>query len=260
MIYRLNKYLLHYNIFISMCAVSLVLYFSVATQTSVPPSIYIMTFFGTLAIYNLFRLYPNLKEYLKHPTLTSSKLIIYSLVLSGVCYLVLPKELKLLYVLPIILSLCYKFPIINHKDLRSIPFIKVFIIAAVWILIGAIPVIQQAESIHTLIPRMAAQFLFFVAITIPFDVFDVEKDKIKTFATKLGAKKAIAVAKLCLVLHLFLAVANSLNYQEMIAHVIVSAITFMILSIHHRLSSRKLQYYCVDGLILLQTFLIIILH
>lgn len=264
MLYRLNKYLLHYNIFISICAVALVLYFSVVTHTKVNLIIYPMTFFGTMGIYNLFRLYPNLKEVIKHKSLTSFKLIIISLVLSGLCYLFLPKDLKLLYIAPLILSLFYKFPLVKHKDLRSIPFVKVFIIAAVWILAGAIPVIKDIGSENNISSdlwlRMIAQFFFFIAITIPFDVFDMEKDHIKTFATGMGKTKAIVIAKIALTLHLLCAIWVSVNYQEGLAHFAISSITFIILSLHHYLKSRKLQYYCVDGLIILQTLFIILLH
>src|ERR1700752_556271 len=206
MFYRLNKYLLHYNIFISICAVALVLYFSVVTHTKINLIIYPMTFFGTMGVYNLFRLYPTFKAVIKHKSLTSFKLIILSLVLSGLCYLLLPKSLKLLYLVPIILSLFYKFPLFNHKDLRSLPFVKVFIIAAVWILAGAIPVIKGIhmgnEPNSDLWIRMVAQFFFFIAITIPFDVFDMEKDRIKTFATGMGKANAILIAKIALLLHL----------------------------------------------------------
>lgn len=264
MLYRLNKYLLHYNIFISICAAALVLYFSVVTRTKINLIVYPMTFFGTMGVYNLFRLYPNLKDVIKHKSLTSFKLIILSVILSGFCYLFLPKDLKLLYIVPFILSLFYKFPLIKHKDLRSIPFVKVFIIAVVWILTGAIPVIKEINHGNNISSdlwiRMVAQFFFFIAITIPFDVFDMEKDHIKTFATGMGKTSAILIAKIALLLHLICAIWVSVNYREGLAHVAISLITFTILSLHDYLTSRKLQYYCVDGLIILQTLFIIILH
>jgi len=264
MLYRLNKYLLHYNFFISICAVCLVLYFSIVTHTKINPVVYPMTFFGTLAAYNLFRLYPDIQEYLKHKSLTTFKLILLSLALSGFCYLLLPKELKLLYILPLLLALLYKFPFINHKDLRSVPFAKVFIIATVWILTGAIPVIKEFSSgnsfNHQLWLRMLAQFFFFIAITIPFDVFDMEKDQIKTFATGMGKDKAIFLAKIALALHLLLAIYVSENNREVWAHGLIVFITYITLSLHRYLTSRKWQYYCVDGLIILQTIFILLLH
>ncbi len=264
MLYRLNKYLLHYNIFISICAVALVLYFSIVTHTKVNFFIYPMTFFGTMSIYNFFRLYPNLQEYTTHKSLTSFKIIILSLIISGLCYLFLPKDLKLLYMLPLVLSLFYKFPLLNHKDLRSLPFAKVFIIAGVWILAGAIPVMKEMTAgnnyDHSIWLRMLAQFFFFIAITIPFDVFDMEKDTIKTFATAIGKNKAILTAKFFLLMHLICAIYASENYREILAHFFVALITFIILSLHRYLTSRKWQYYCVDGLIILQTLVILLLH
>lgn len=261
MFYRLNKYLLHYNIFISMCAVALVLYFSTITNQKVSPIIYTMTFFGTLGVYNLFRLYPTFQDYFQHKNLRTYKLIFFSFIFSGVCYLLLPLNLKILYCIPVLLSLSYKFPIIFNKDLRSIPFIKVFIIASVWIVIGAGPILLSPEQTHThLYLRMLSQFLFFISITLPFDVFDANKDRIQTFATKMGNTKAIGIAMTCLFAHLILACLISNNHKEMAAHCIISIITFFILINYQKLTSRKWQFYCVDGTIILQTIIILWLH
>lgn len=260
MLYRINKYLLHYNIFISICAVALVLYFSIITHQKVSLAVYGMTFFGTLGVYNLFRLYGTFTDYIRHKNLSAFKLIFFSFSFSVICYLLLPVNLKILYCIPAILSLSYKFPLLFNKDLRSIPFIKVFIIAAVWIFMGANPMISSAPNQMHLYLRMLSQFLFFIAITIPFDVFDADKDRIQTFATQMGKSKAITIAKIALTLHLILACFNSNNLKEVIAHLIISITTMIILMNYQKFTSRKWQFYCVDGMIILQTFIVLLLH
>lgn len=260
--YRLNKYLLYHNFFISTCSVALVLYFSLVTKTKVSVLIYCLTFFGTLCVYNLFRIYPSIKDYFKHRSSFSFELILYSLLLCVIFYLLLPIKFKLIYLLPIALSLAYKFPVIDKKDLRSIPYLKVFIIAIVWILIGSIPVIYNVEHVGSreIILTIISQILFFIAITIPFDVFDVKKDKMKTLATSMGTSKAILIAKSCLILHIILAMYKDSSFKEIIGHIIIGSIAFIILSFHKRLHNRGLQYYCVDGIIILQTLIIYFLH
>lgn len=262
--YRLNKYLLYYNVFISLCSVALVLYFSIVTNINVSPIIYCFTFFGTLGIYNLFRLYPSINDYFKHRSSFSFDLIFYSLIICAVCYWFIPNDIKLFYIIPAVLSLAYKFPLIDKKDLRSLPYLKVFIIAAVWILAGAIPVLQNTLPDYglnkKLVMIMVSQFFFFIAITIPFDVFDVEKDKMKTLATTMGTKRAIIVAKICLIIHVAIAILKEPSSMEIIGHVVIATLTFIVLSSYKHLQQRQLQYYCVDGLIILQTLIIYFLH
>ena len=132
-------------------------------------------------------------------------------------------------------------------------------------MIGAIPISNameyDRENIKLIILTMISQFFFFIAITIPFDVFDVEKDKMKTLATTMGIKKAIIVAKICLALHVLIAIAKDPSSNEIIGHLVIAGIAFTILSLYKKLlHHRTLQYYCVDGLIILQTFIIYFLH
>jgi len=70
----------------------------------------------------------------------------------------------------------------NNKwlALRDIPFLKIFVIAFVWALVtGLLPLISSKDLIQINLQHilfLTKQFLFVVAITIPFDIRDMKYD------------------------------------------------------------------------------------
>jgi 4-hydroxybenzoate polyprenyltransferase len=91
--------------------------------------------------------------------------------------------------------------------LRQLPFLKIFVIAFVWsIVIIVIPFTEISVDINLFsvlqkIPWLSfsAVFCFVVAITIPFDIRDMEfdrKDQIQTIPTSLGLKKSVLISVL----------------------------------------------------------------
>ena len=97
---------------------------------------------------------------------------------------------------------------INSKKvgLRNFPYIKIFLIAIVWsMVITALPYfnsydISQWKNSNFLL-LLLEQFLFIIAITLPFDVRDLKYDieaKMKTIPIAIGVKKTIILAELLL--------------------------------------------------------------
>jgi len=262
-LYKLHKYLIHYNFFISLCSVALILYFSILSHQPVPGYIYVLTFFATLFAYNLFRNYQSVREYLARYASFSSELITFSLLLCIICYALLPTPLKLFYAAPALLAMAYKFPLFGKNNLRNSFFLKVFIIAMVWIMVGAGALFYDQFSlsrVEHILPLAIAQFLFFVSITLPFDVFDVEKDQFKTFPTVFGVKITMTISKLCLLGYAVMNVAYSDSLPAKTGHAIVALVTLLVLLSYKKLEHKITRYYFVDGLILLQTFIIYFFH
>ena len=140
---------------------------------------------------------------------------------------------------------------------------KVFIIAFVWISIAAIPLFtDQLDAItkRELLPLIITQFFFFIAITIPFDVFDMKKDEMKTIATRFGATKAIYLSLASACIYVTIHVLTDSTAKEKIAHCIVFLIATVIISRYKQLKTKTLQYYFLDGLIIFQTLVIYVLH
>jgi hypothetical protein len=262
-LYKIHKYLIHYNFFISLCSIALISYFSILLRQPVPGYVYVLTFFATLFAYNLFRNYQSVREYLSRFASFSSELVTFSLLLCIICYALLPRALQLFYTAPALLAMTYKFPLFGRNNLRSSFFLKVFIIAVVWIMVGAGAVFYDRFSlvrVEHLLPLATAQFLFFIAITLPFDVFDVEKDQFKTFPTVFGVKITMAISKLCLLGYTVMNILCSASWQGKAGHVLVALVTLFVLLSYKKLEHKITRYYFVDGLILLQTFIIYFFH
>lgn len=117
--------------------------------------------------------------------LVLSVILFFFLTWTQVMVLVLPGALSLLYVLPILN---------NQKRLRDIHFIKIFIIALVWTCLTVLLPYTNCLNCHihsTTALLFVERFIFVFAITLPFDIRDLEIDKtqnVKTIPALLGLK------------------------------------------------------------------------
>ncbi|MBI2259786.1 MAG: hypothetical protein HYU67_12930 [Flavobacteriia bacterium] len=85
-----------------------------------------------------------------------------------------------------IISILYVFP--RKSALRNIPYLKNFIISAIWT--GTLFILPSIENFfsNNLWQVYSAFFIFYFLLTVIFDIKDNEKDSIKTFANLLGKK------------------------------------------------------------------------
>ncbi len=132
--------------------------------------------------------------------------ILISLPFSGYIYFQFDAILQKLLILPAILSIAYVIPIWGNMRLRDISYIKLFIIALVWSFITVIipvwesPILQNTQLVYLI---CLERFLFILAITLPFDIRDINVDKIlkvKTLPMHFGIARAKYISYVCLVL------------------------------------------------------------
>ena len=176
-------------------------------------------FFSTLFAYNYMRIsdyfFNNRKRIVNNLHLhllfnACSLIIFFSLLFSFDIYFI-----KL--VLPVlIISLIYPLSInINNKSysLRSIPFLKVFLISFVWSYVTfLIPLIYHGYSIdYYYLDFFFQRFLFVLAIAIPFDIRDRYIDKIKTLPNTIGVFNTQVFAWFCLFIIQVLLIIDLIN-------------------------------------------------
>lgn len=119
---------------------------------------------------------------------------------------------------PALLSLAYVIPLFRGKKrLRDFHFIKIFLIALVWSWLTVVmPALYYRLELQLCTILMFLERICFVfAITLPFDIRDLEIDrfnKVKTIPFRLGVKRSKAIALVSLTMALFFA---WLNYQTM---------------------------------------------
>ena len=111
-------------------------------------------------------------------------------------WLLIPMVISLLYVLPI-------FP--GYRRLRDFPYIKIFLIAIVWVwLTVIIPMLESGLMEHRLWIFIFVKFFFLIAITIPFDIRDIHVDTstgVPTLVSFMGIVRAKSFAVILMILY-----------------------------------------------------------
>lgn len=143
--------------------------------------------------------------------------------------------------------------------LRSIPFLKVFIISYVWASISAIlPALASTQNLtsqHLII--FSAHFMFIMSITLPFDIRDYKTDSETQLATiprviGINFTKLLAITAL-LLFHLLISAFVVQLY--LLAFSLITA-----LLIAFSAPNKKYFYFtfALDGTIILYYFMVVI--
>lgn len=203
------RFLVYTNVFISICSAALATFCYVILFDLFPGLDLIgFVFFATLFAYNFHRRVGNSAVIRSQKTLRElwleekKNLISFLIVLSfcGASYFFyqLPKE-ALILVFPLgLLSVFYVLELSRIPSLRSLPFLKIFVISFVW---GGVTVLLPLITAHSLNTAFhwpsqlfaLAMSLFVFGETIPFDIRDMQEDKkegLKTLPIKIGIQKS----------------------------------------------------------------------
>lgn len=240
-------------------------------------------FFATLFEYNLHRLITVLtnKKALnseKHRWVRENIKTFYFLVfisVTGFATVALLAKKEVLYTFaPIaVLTLFYSIPVSSNRKhllrLREIPYLKIFLIAFVWSTSTILlPVIQTNGTFSdTMVAALLTERFFFVlAITIPFDIRDLEADKqegLKTIPMLMGKDKSLIVSYLSLFLFLLISLFHypTINEWFIVPVMFISGITTYIFLTSEKI--RRLPYYhygILDGTMFLQGALVLVFY
>ena len=157
-----------------------------------------------------------------------------------------------LFLLTVFVSIFYVVPFFG-KRLREIPFLKTFLIAVVWTcVLFYIPWLNEGRKTELVQNELTAFFFLFAALTIPFDIRDMEQDRLqhKTLPLLFGVtvSKVVALAFLAV---FYLIIAN-IN-QEMGKNVLLGSITLLAsLLVLFTNSTRSIYFFAaLDGTMVL---------
>jgi len=281
---KLIKILINSNLYISFAAVFLTI--ETQVQLGMKPQWYpylFIIFFATLFEYNLHRFITVItnKEALnsdKHKwvreNLNGFYLLVFTSLVGFICVAFLAKKEVLITLAPIaILTLFYSIPVFGNKKsifrLREIPYLKIFLIAFVWAsLTILLPIIQSNitfNRVHMII-MLVERFFFVFAITIPFDIRDIEADKqagLKTIPILFNENTSNAIANLSLFSFFLI---SFFHYQLQNCWFIIGALSVSTLTTFLFLNEnkfRKLTYFyygILDGTMLLQGLLVLVFY
>ena len=104
---------------------------------------------------------------------------------------------------PSLLAIAYVLPLFGGKRLRDFDFVKIFFVALVWAwACSLIPLIELGYKIDgEMLLRFASSFFFIFAITVPFDIRDLDIDdhsRVKTLPSLLGVERSRQLSYLLL--------------------------------------------------------------
>lgn len=206
-------------------------------------------FFATITGYNFVK-YAGVAK-LHHRSLTKNLQVIQ--VFSLICFLLmcyfawlLPLKTLLFFVPFGLLTFLYAVPFLSgfQKNLRSIGYLKIIVVAVVWAgTTVLLPIYVKESSFTGVVYLMIVQrFLLVIILILPFDIRDVQYDAIslQTIPKKIGVentkKFGYVLLLLCLVLE-FMISPNS-NFRAAFLGVF-----FLLLFLLMRAETNQSKYY-----------------
>ncbi len=208
---RLFRYVVFGNIWVSFSAVCMFWATEELCHIKLKSISAIFIFGGTLFIYNFHRLFRMKAIYAKHTSERHAWIIknqrhVIALTLLGFILAIaggfqfFTLERTWILIPFIVITLLYVTPIFKMGGtwirLRDVPYVKIFLVALVWTFVTVcLPLVIlpdftfQSLLNPNIILTASNRFLFFFAITLPFDIRDLEHDRkngVRTFASLLG--------------------------------------------------------------------------
>lgn len=166
------------------------------------------------------------------------------------------------------LCMMYVLPIFNRKRLRDVSYLKIFVIAGVWAFVTVtFPLKAFAKEWYSCDTFMIVEKIFFIlAITIPFDIRDMAFDAttgVKTIPLSIGQQKskwlAYSLLTLSFITALFIYMMSVYTFNTLIAIGISLAISAFVIHQTNNKRGDYFYYFLVDGLLLLQTALVLLI-
>jgi len=177
----------------------------------------------------------------------------------------LPLNVQVAAVAPSLAALAYVLPFLSGRRLRDFSFVKIFLIAITWSWITVLlPAVELGMAFQVPLVFMLLERAFFIfAITLPFDIRDLEVDafnKVKTIPAQLGCRRTRALALACLLAMAALARLNHLidvYSTGVFCAILLSGLAAFALA--YFADKARHDYYfsgLIDGLMVLQFLLV----
>ena len=286
----LVRAIVYSNFFVSICAVALTALTSILIgEDHLNYIVLSFVFCATYFTYNFQRLIRLRSQQLVNKTLgirlgwmvRYKTTLYFTGLLCGIAALILVFFLDLSSILAIIplgiLSFAYVIPIIPHqkekKEIRNLPFVKIFIIAFVWSVVTVvIPYFNvynfDSANWSELSVLLVQRFVFIFAITLPFDIRDLKFDKdfdLKTIPAVIGENNTVLLSIFLMLVFVGTEffqfyVMQQITFYQFLAFSITSFITIIIISFSSKKRPELFFSFLVEGTMLTQYFGLLILE
>jgi hypothetical protein len=145
-----------------------------------------------------------------------------------------------------------RLPVFLSSNLRDIPYIKIYLIAIVWMLSASyLPAIFEHYPFNQHLHLFAlACLIFILGLTIPFDIRDLAIDQArkKTIPQLIGVRKSLILSSILLAIATLLFVYIQ---QEILWFTIASSILIIILLLRTKTSTKEFYFsFVIDGFLI----------
>ena len=194
---RIFDFYLDASIHVALAIICLVQVTGISLNISVPVTLIIFIFFGSLSCYNFVKYGVEAEKYILVANSYHKNIQFFSLgslIVALFQLLYLSEEIGIaLLVLGAITGL-YALPVLpKHKNFRSFSGLKILIVATVWAgTTVTLPVIsQQMELTWDVWVETAQRVLLVLILLVPFEIRDLKYDDVglKTLPQRLGVKR-----------------------------------------------------------------------
>ncbi|WP_179335798.1 UbiA prenyltransferase family protein [Winogradskyella costae] len=232
-------------------------------------------FFATITGYNFVKYFGIVKFH--HRSLASwlKAIQIFSFIaFLSMCYYLLKLETETLMVIIIlgIITFFYAIPIMvpkkylfdDHKNLRQVSGLKVYLIALIWMFTTVLlPLLNNDGFMSSDGVIISVQrFCYVLVLMLPFEIRDLNYDSLKlaTIPQKIGVKKTkiigVVLLSAFLILEFF---KDELQEKSIIAIVIITVITLLFLLWSNKNQSKYFSAFWVEGLPVIWLLILLLL-
>lgn len=151
------------------------------------------------------------------------------------------------------LTLLYAVPVFMKKNLRSLPGLKIFIIAAVWMGITVFLPLEyhNIRFSERVLYQSLEIFLFVIALTLPFEIRDLKYDELelKTIPQRFGVWNTKWFGTALLLISAFLAIQqNYIEELQLYCSLLIYLITLAFLWFSKVEQGRYYAAFWVEGI------------
>ena len=261
---RIFNFYLNSSIHVAFAATALTWITFIELDFSYNKDLLCFVFFGTITGYNFVKYFGLAKFH--HRSLASWLKVIqlFSLLaFLAMCYFAFYLEVETLiligvlgvitffYAIPVMIPKKYLFD--DHKNLRQIGGLKVYVIALVWTFTSVfLPVINTDVTLNADVVILAIQRFYFVLVLMfPFEIRDLIYDSLKlaTIPQKIGVKKTKVIGVLLLILFVLLDYFKDIvNEKILLSTSIIALITLALLLFSNKNQSKYYSAFWVENL------------
>ncbi|RED42256.1 hypothetical protein DFQ10_109151 [Winogradskyella eximia] len=272
---RILNFYLNSSIHVALAASALTLVTLIELDLKLDKYLLYFVFFSTITGYNFVKYFGVAKFHHRSLAGWLKVIQVFSfMAFLAMCFLMFYLELNTLiligilgvvtffYAIPVMLPKRYLFD--DHKNLRQIGGLKVYVIALVWAFTSVyLPVVNEAVSIDADVIILGLQrFCYVLVLMLPFEIRDLNYDSLKlaTIPQKIGIKKTKIIGVLLLLLFVLLDYFKDVLKQEtLLSTVIIALLTFVLLMFSNKNQSKYYSAFWVESLPIIWLVILLLL-